>query len=50
MSNALIVSLQSKQEIRYGTRAVVTDPFVWFGGKVVPWDKTPYGEVCVCLH
>lgn len=37
--------LQSKREIKYGTTAVVTDPHVWFGGKVVPWDKTPFGEV-----
>ncbi|XP_053373230.1 integrin alpha-4-like isoform X2 [Mercenaria mercenaria] len=32
------------REIRYKTVATVTDPFIWYGGKVVPWDKTVYAE------
>ncbi|XP_060562264.1 integrin alpha-9-like [Ruditapes philippinarum] len=31
-------------EIHYATYATVTDPFIWYGGKVVPWNKTVYAE------
>ncbi|XP_060552294.1 integrin alpha-V-like isoform X2 [Ruditapes philippinarum] len=31
-------------EIHYATNATVTDPFIWYGGKVVPWEKTVYAE------
>ncbi|XP_060575984.1 integrin alpha-3-like [Ruditapes philippinarum] len=31
-------------EIHYATYATVTDPFIWYGGKVVPWNKTVFAE------
>lgn len=39
-----LAKAKAKREIRYDTRVEVTDPYVWHGGKVVPWDKTPFGE------
>lgn len=39
-----LAKAKAKREIRFGTRAEVTDPIIWHGGKVVPWDKTPFGE------
>lgn len=36
---------QDVEEIRYGTMAMMTDPAVWYGGKVVPLERTVYAEV-----
>ena len=38
-------TIQDFREVHYATNATVTDPFIWYGGKVVPWDKTVYAEV-----
>ena len=43
-------NFQSTQGVKYGTRATVTDPFEWYGGKVVPFKQTVYAEVRYRLY
>jgi len=38
------------REYGFETKATVTDPVVWFGGKVVPWDTTVYATVSHTLY
>ncbi|KAL4222885.1 hypothetical protein ACF0H5_018925 [Mactra antiquata] len=44
-----IAKQKGAREIGYVTRAVVTDPHIWYGGKVVPWKDTVYAEKSTIL-
>ncbi|KAL4222884.1 FG-GAP repeat [Mactra antiquata] len=44
-----IAKQKGAREIGYVTRAVVTDPHILYGGKVVPWKDTVYAEKSTIL-